>query len=351
MQEMKYTATNDSVTVVWQGLPVTVKKGSPNFEGLRKAVLESNWDEVPFHLRADSSIERWTNGKFKVSNGVISYNGEKIPTDLNNRICEMAVGGQDPTPLMNFWERLQKNPSMRSVEQLWRFLNNSGHPITTDGHFLAYKGVRMDFKDCHSGTLDNRPGVVIELPRNKISDNPNTPCHYGLHVGALEYAIGFGQRVVICKVDPADVVCVPFDCSSQKMRVCRYEVIGLHGDGHLPSTTIDDDDLSDLDFEDDYFFDDDDFLEDFYPEDYRPLNDDVPPVEAKPVEKPLKVATPNGNRSKKLQALDKMDEADLMNLSYDELRKYASKGLGIIGASKILGGKWSLVSVIVKARP
>ncbi len=337
VQEMKYTATNDSVTVIWQGMPVTVKKGAANFEGLRRAVLECDWDEVPFHLRSDSSIERWANGKFKVVDGTITYNGDALPKDLNQRIIEMAALGSDPTPLMKFWERLQLNPSMRSVEQLWRFLNNSGHPITSDGYFLAYKGVRMDFKDCHSGTLDNRPGVLIELPRNKISDDPNTPCHYGLHVGALEYAAGFGQRVVICKVDPADVVCVPFDSSSQKMRVCKYEVVGLHGEGHLPSTSIDDDELPDLD----YYEDDDDFFF-AYEED---LNDDSDELEPE-----LKVNPPKGKRSKKLLKLDKMDESELMKLTYDDLRKYAAKGLGIVGAYRITGGKWALVSAIIRAR-
>lgn len=358
--EMKYTVTNDSVTVIHGGTLFTVKRGAPNFEGLRNALLSSNWSEVPHHLRSDSSVERWANGKFKVSNGTITYNGDSLPADLTSRIFDMATLGDDPTHLFNFWERLQKNPSARSVEQLWRFLANSGHPITSDGFFLAYKGVRPDFKDCHSGTIDNRPGVVIELPRNKISDDPNTPCHYGLHVGALQYAAGFGSRVVICKVDPADVVCVPFDYSSQKMRVCRYEVVGLHGDGHLPSTTIDDDEFVvrfDLDDDDDFYSD---FVDDFYDDDdaagftdssstYHPVVAAVvaavEPVEAKPKLRPV-----TGKRSKKLLKIDRMDESELMKLSYDDLRKYASQGLGIVGAYKITGGKWALVNAITKSR-
>ena len=53
-----------------------------------------------------------------------------------------------------------------------------------------------------------------------------------VHVGALAYAITFcsggGSRIVICEVDPENVVCVPYDCSQQKMRVCEYKVIGHH---------------------------------------------------------------------------------------------------------------------------
>lgn len=42
---------------------------------------------------------------------------------------------------------------------------------------------------------------------------------------AHEYASTFGPRMVLVKVDPADLVCVPYDCSHGKVRVCRYWVI------------------------------------------------------------------------------------------------------------------------------
>lgn len=309
-QPLKYTATNDSVTIIWAGAPVTVKRGASNFENLRKACMAEDWDEVRHHVRPDSSIERWAKGKFKVNNAQISYNGKDLPDGLNERIVNMSATGEDPTPLMKFWERLQANPSKRSVDQLWNFLKNTGIPLTSDGFFLAYKAVRHDFKDVHSNTIDNSVGKVITMPRNEISDDPNHACHEGLHVGALEYASAFhaGGRMIICKVDPADVVCVPNDHSFQKMRVCRYEVVGIHGanSGHMPSTTIDSKEL---------------------------------PKKSK------------GKRSKEFQALDQMDEIQLMSQSTEKLRKYASKGCNIIGASRLPGGKWSLVQTIVKARP
>jgi len=310
MNPIKYTATNDSVMVIWDGKPVTVKKGAANFENLRKALIEEKWGEVPAHLRQDSSIEKWANGKFKVNNGVVSYNGQELPTDLNRRIVEMASKGENPSSLMNFWERLKKNPSMRSVEQLWNFLNNIGIPITEDGCFLAYKAVRADFKDVHSGTIDNSIGKIIEMPRNEISDDPNHACHKGLHVGALEYTGNFhsGGKMLICKVDPEHVVCVPNDHSYQKMRVCKYEVLGLHGEGHLPSTVMKDEEL------------------------------------------PEKKLPGGAKRSKEFKRLDSLDAALLMKESYDTLRTYAGKGLEIIGASRITGGKWALVQAIEKAR-
>jgi hypothetical protein len=307
MHPIPFTVSNDSATVIFSGKPHTVKRGAPNFENLRKALLEERWSDVEGHLRADSSLEKWAKGKFKVVDGNVLFDGKPVDTELNNRIVEMAARGDDPTPLLKFWELLQQNPSHRSVSQLFHFLNHANIPLTSDGHFLAYKGVREDYMDCHSGTIRNKPGDVVTMPRNEISDDPDRTCHVGLHVGAYEYASSFGPKTVICKVSPADVVCVPNDYSYQKMRTCRYEVIGVHGD-LLPSTTIDDDDV------------------------------------------PQPSVLADKKRSKEFKRLDALMEAGLMKESTETLRHYASKGLNIVGASRIGGGKWALVQAIVSAR-
>lgn len=362
MNRIAYTVTNESATVVYGGEPITVKRSAPNFVQLRAALIDERWEDVVAHLRTDTSLAKWARGRFTVVDNAVHFDGEPVPSDLNNRIVEMATGGEDPQPLFSFWERLQRNPSRRSVEQLWRFLNLIGIPLTSDGHFLAYKGVRMDYKDCHSGTIDNRPGQHPTVPRNKVSDDPQTACHYGLHVGSLDYASSFGQRVVIVKVDPEHVVCVPYDCTSQKMRVCEYEVVGLHGEGYMPSTTIEDDDwMDDLD--------DDDFLEDDLIVDY--ISDDAAAAavaqheaefHAQPVVEPktfflneqheLPVAPkPRGKKLPKwVKELDAKSVDELYDVTMELLRKYASQALRIVGAYRIPGGKLALVEAIAKAR-
>ena len=39
-----------------------------------------------------------------------------------------------------------------------------------------------------------------------------------------------GDSVVICKIDPSDVVSVPLDSEHQKLRCCKYEVVALFTD-------------------------------------------------------------------------------------------------------------------------
>lgn len=160
-----------------------------------------------------------------VNGQVVTPDGEALPIELNNRILEFKREGLPFTNLIKFWNNLKANPSYRSREQLFKFLEHNGHPLTEDGCFIAYRGVTSDFKDKHTGKFDNSPGAICEMPRTQVDDDPTRTCSAGLHVAAWEYASGFGETKIEVKVNPKDVVAVPVDYNGQKMRVCRFEVI------------------------------------------------------------------------------------------------------------------------------
>lgn len=329
-----YNLTPSSITIIFDGTTTMVPKGALNYEALRTAVLKDDWTEIQKYTTQGKTLQSYLDEDFEVKGSTILYRGEPLPSDLQSRVYALVDKGESPTPVLRFWERVQKNPSYRSVTQLWSFMQHAGIPLTADGCFLAYKGVRNDFYDVHSGTNDNRPGQVLKMPRNKISDDPNTPCHEGLHVGALSYAQGFGPQVVVCKVDPADVVCVPYDSNTRKMRVCRYEVVGFHGAQM------------------------DDVLEE----------EPVKKVEAvkaplgelvRPLDKGAKkqaamdevgAAIKKVNDSFETPDLDSLDEVGLLQRTIQELRQYATHGVKILGANKILGGKPALVTKIMETR-
>lgn len=338
----KYTMSNESINIVWEGKMHAIRKGSANFVNLRNAILNEDWDAIPKNLTVVKSLETWAKGKFKVDGNTITYGETRLPHDLNDRIMKMVSGGEDPQPLFNFWEKLQKNPSFRSVHQLWPFLNQEGIPFTKSGNFLAYKSVKMDYKDHHSGEFDNSPGRINEMPRNQISDDPREACHEGFHVGALGYAstFGSGRRIVVCEVDPADVVCVPYDHGQQKMRVCKYKVIGNHNDQHMSSTVHEDSTDVELDTD--------------TPEvDADVENDSTLSKEEKKkaVESTRKGKKGSGPLPRKPnRKLDEMGLAALMAQPIEVLRTYASINLNITGASKIRGGKSALLAVVMKAR-
>jgi hypothetical protein len=130
-------------------------------------------------------------------------------------------------PMVAFMENLYSNPSKRAVTELYGFLEKNNLPITPDGHFLAYKKVRHNFLDVHSGTMDNSPGTIVEMERNQVDDNKDQTCSTGLHFCGMSYLSCFGgERTVIVKINPRDVVSIPSDYNEAKGRACRYEVIG-----------------------------------------------------------------------------------------------------------------------------
>ncbi len=331
MTNHPFTITNESISVVWDGKPYTIRRGAPQFEGLRKAILAEDWASIPNNLTVAGTVEDWAKGDFKYNGTDIKYKGSILPKNINKRILEMVSKGEDPAPFGKFWERLQKNPSYRSVNQLWDFMQHEGIPLTKEGRFLAYKSVKGDYKDHHSGTLDNHPGVTNEMPRNQISDDPDHACHEGLHVGALAYVqrTYSSGHVVVVEVDPEHVVCVPKDSSQHKMRVCKYKVIGNHNGEKLPDTT--------------YTPDDADAAEDAHEADLDEA-EGISTDDVKTKKEPKKKV------GKKFAKFDAMSMSELMTLSLDELRQYAGKGVMITGASKIPGGKTALVTKILQVR-
>jgi hypothetical protein len=140
-------------------------------------------------------------------------------------------------PMLNFLDNLSQNPSDHAVVELFDFMENKNMPITYDGCFLAYKAVREDYKDIYSGTFDNSIGSTCQVARTTVDSNRDNGCGHGLHVGAIDYAKSYGgidlddddkgggNRLMICKVNPRDVVSVPTDHKFQKLRCCRYEVV------------------------------------------------------------------------------------------------------------------------------
>lgn len=324
MATPKFTMTQDSITVVIAGDTHSIKKGDPDFDAVRKAVYDEDWDAIPPLCSKGRLVEGWLSSLgegYTLRDNVVWFHDEQLPPRLNDRIIKMAQKGESPQSLANFWRLLQGNPSNRSVNQLYSFLEHNHIPIDEDGYILAYKAVSPDFKDLHSGTVDNSVGQEPSMPRNRISDDPRNACDVGFHVGALSYVQSYGRsngKIVICRVHPADVVSVPYDHDATKMRVCRYKVIGLYA-VELPDTTYSED------------WEDDEWDED------EETEDTVDPDE----EEEEVVHWLNFND---------LSLEDLENQSLSDLRKYARHVLNIIGASKIPGGKAALLDRIRRVR-
>ncbi len=208
------------------------KETHPNYGRIMDAIREGNWKDVPDLVDVSRAVASYANGLVEVRDGDVYYDGRPFHNALADRLLEMLKQNLPVEALVNFLGNLKENPSKRAVDELYGFLEKNALPLTPDGHFLAYKKVREDFLDIHSGTMDNSVGTIVEMPRNEVDENANNTCSAGLHFCSLEYLPRFGRssgnNVVILKINPRDVVSIPVDYNNAKGRACRYEVIGLH---------------------------------------------------------------------------------------------------------------------------
>ncbi|MFW6225654.1 MAG: hypothetical protein ACOC3V_01680 [bacterium] len=127
--------------------------------------------------------------------------------------------------IVNFLKLLSTNPTHHVKKRLFDFLQRSKLPITKDGCFLAYKKINNGWKDCHTNTISNKIGEMVQMPRNQCDDDDTVTCSRGLHFCGHSYLKSFsGNIIVILKINPRNVVSIPVDYESTKGRCCEYEV-------------------------------------------------------------------------------------------------------------------------------
>ena len=222
--------TDGFLTIVADGVQHTVLASNPMFASAVSAFQSKDWDALMLVI---DPTRKFNNlyakyEQIEVKDGSVFVSGDVVRSIVADRIINFLADGIDCLPIFKFITRLHLNPSKRAVDELYTFLEHKHLPLTETGTFLAYKAVRQDFTDKHTGRFDNSVGNVLEMPRNKVDDDKNVGCSYGFHAGTLAYATNFAggnDRMVLVEIDPADVVSIPTDCEFQKLRTCRYKVV------------------------------------------------------------------------------------------------------------------------------
>lgn len=239
-----YIYQGDSLTIFIEGQQHTINREThPNFDKAITAIREEDWDAIPDLVDMSRAVANFTseNGDIEVKDGDVYYLGRPFHNAMTDRLIAMLEEGFPVDALCNFLSRLKQNPSKRAVDELYGFLENNDLPLTSDGYFLAYKKVREDYKDIHSGTFDNSIGSVCSMPRNEVNEDKDQTCSTGLHFCSLEYLPRFGRshgdRVVILQIDPKDVVSIPSDYNNAKGRACSYKVIAEHNAENRDTTS------------------------------------------------------------------------------------------------------------------
>ena len=228
---VNYTVNGDVLTVFDEDfVPVSIDKTHPNYMEVMFEIDAdlASLDEILELMKPIEKVRKAVDGtSLVVTESQVIYNGQP----LHGVIVDRILDGDRVDHLIAFLGKLMNNPSYRAVNELCRFLEKHNHAILSDGNFVAYKIVRSDYKDLHSGTFDNSPGKTVSVPRNLVDEDCNRTCSHGLHVCGFEYLDKYGNarkgsdRVVSVSINPADVVAVPTDYNNAKMRVCSYIVL------------------------------------------------------------------------------------------------------------------------------
>ena len=223
-----YIITNNSITIVFDGISHTLNDGHPNYAAIKQAIIDRQFDKIPALVDIPKAINKYSHGNIEIKNGSIKYAGQPVHNYVCDKIFSFMKEGLPFEPVVAFLDKLMKNPSKRAVNELYSFLEHKAMPITPNGNFLAYKSVDSNWRDHHTGTFDNSIGNTLEMNRNAVCDDTDIGCSFGFHAGSLEYARSFGGgaiRLLIVEIDPSDVVSIPKDSNCQKLRTCKYKVV------------------------------------------------------------------------------------------------------------------------------
>lgn len=212
------------------GQSYTIDNEHPKYKEALDAIRAKEWDQFVDLVNITKQVNSYlSNSGVSVVDGAVTYNGEVIHNTLTKRILAFMKDGLPYEPLIKFLENLMQNPSHRAVNELYDFLEAGELPITEDGHFLAYKNVRANYMDIHSGTFRNQVGDVCEMPRYRVNEDKEQTCSSGLHFCSIKYLPHFsdsdGGHTMIVKINPKDCVSIPSDYQNTKGRCSRYEVV------------------------------------------------------------------------------------------------------------------------------
>lgn len=240
---MNYILNANGIALFINGKPVSVSKEDQKYAKVIQALrLPSEKQEaaVVEALKGVNCNEKLSTKGFVIKGETVSYQGEELPAPLAKKVISLIRENLPVELLENFWKNLKLNPASSSIRELYDFLAYKELPITEDGCFVAYRGLRGDYYSVNgnlstkvlkgkvdsTGHIYNGVGEEIEIERNNVDDNRDNCCSFGVHAGSYDYASGWSQgKLVAVKINPKDVVSVPKDYNCQKLRCCAYKVI------------------------------------------------------------------------------------------------------------------------------
>lgn len=263
MRNVAHLITASGILLFLDGTQYEVAQDHPNFKAIKGKLEVADYTNLVDLMDIRSSVKKWlgVNPRFALVNDLLALDGVAFSNAVTDKVLKMIDAGNDPQALFNFLTKVRLNPSNVAQKELLLFCTANGFMIHADGDLLAYKAVRPDFSDIHSGSVNyklaslmsadeldalRRGGLqgrqknvsvtvengvtVVSMPRFAVDDIRDNVCSNGLHFAAHEYAKMFGgsnSNMLLLKLSPADVVSIPSDYKNQKGRCSKFTVVAL----------------------------------------------------------------------------------------------------------------------------
>lgn len=229
---MQYTLTAQTITIVDEQKNVHTLSIGDKFKQVLDYIKAGKIQKVLTLLSPKAGVERVIKGIKILADDAIEYNKKKYTEreycGLIDYIIQCANRKTPYDYLLKFLDNLSLNPDANSRINLFMFMQQAGIKITENGYIASKKAVNHDYTSHHDHITLHRVGTFVSFPREKCDSNPNSACSTGLHSGGSSYVNSFNSssRYLVTIIHPKDVVCVPKDCTYQKMRACLYYIAG-----------------------------------------------------------------------------------------------------------------------------
>lgn len=228
---LNHILTGKSVVIQFKDGLFPIDSSHPLYYHVAKALASRAFDALEEIVDVAARIVKHTKGNFWLQDGIVMLQGaggiEVVEKALSDKLLAFVDADLDTSALTNLHANASLNPDPEARKQLFGFLDKYHYPITADGCFVAYKRVREDFWDHHSHSIHYEVGTHVEMPREACDPDPHNACSSGLHVANYEYAdrVFANGPLIEIKVNPKDVVAVPYGYEHEKMRICAGDVL------------------------------------------------------------------------------------------------------------------------------
>lgn len=260
MSRFSYTLSHDGTIVLYaDGEVYTVRTDHRGYATIADALKREDYHTALSSLDFVARLADYVSstGLLRVDRRRVYYRDRELKFAFVQRLIHMLEEGAPVANFVRYIERSMMNPSRTCIEELFKFSDNPQKrtplPLLPDGRVLAYKTVREDWYDWHTGKvlytplhikyaddprvddmswLLDQPGELIGVPRWEVDDNAANLCSTGFHAGTFEYVkrfhAGSPRKFLAVAIDPSQVVAASGESSQDKIRChvleCRQEL-------------------------------------------------------------------------------------------------------------------------------